>query len=608
MDMSLSENKKFLEGKEFFDEKKFTQAIVCFREAKNEEPDNMIFSYYELLCDIYHNAKSFDYDAFNRFAAFLNEIFKINENLLNNEAFVKVVLYDAYFISKTQYQITIDKHDNALSRTAFRILGMRLIDTLYGFLNFLKKKNIADLVKNRTARCQRTEQSLIDILDLGVKACVKFSQPYLDAKGNLDVMREDIFGKTIKIYIDFVEFAKKCNEQYNELVHSADYITPLDFAQNVLQTVKTYNDLNRSNAVNHYSITGETLKFLNKECKAALSYAYNVCFRVLGGIESNAERAKLMEVCIPLALELLMPRFYISGAGRTEVMHRDYHNIRQIADIAALFLTSVSKEAKKNTKKTLEKFYRRSFESSFMHFKKVSEEYGDRLFGKKLLDRLEKAEKKKEARKEKEKQRKKPYVVGKEIEKGLSRKEIELNDYKYYKEFLYKLACFSFVASVELILYVFHNVKFRKKLVKLCKKVCEEFLFLENYYITKIEQDPKYRHVVKMFAMLDDESVIVNEESILQGDVGKLFMAKELGYVENPKKLSNKNNNVLMKDESMEIGTNENKIAIDDETSENLKIINGEEKMELNNPKFNLFNFSLTFEEDTPETNPLDLL
>jgi len=579
--MNLSENKNYLEGKDFFDERKFTQAIVCFREAKKEEPSNVIFSYYEMLCDIYSSAKSFDYDAFSQFAFFLSEAIRANEDLLQNEAFLRIALYDAYFISKTQYSVIIDKYDNSLSRTSFRILGTRLIDTLYALMNFIKKMKVAELVKGREVRCEKTELAIVDIVDLGVKACVKFSSPYLDGKGNLDVMREDVFDKTLKIYSEFVEFAKDFNNgQYNELMHSVDYVTPLDFCKNVAETVRTYNHLNSHNSVNHYSITGETLKFLNKECKAAISYAYNVCFRVLGGIESNADRAKLFEVSIPLAFELITPRFYMSGAGRIEVMERDYHNIRQIADIAALFLASVSKEVKKKTKKSVEKFYRKNFESTHKHFQAVSKEYGEKLFGKKLLDRLEKAEKKKEERREKERNRKKPYAVGKILNKGLSQKEIELNDYKYYKDFLYRLACFSFVASVELVLYVFHDVKFRKKLVKLCKKICEEFLFLENYFVTKIEEDPKYRHVVKMFAILDDESVIVHEESVLQGDVEKLFMAEYMGYIQKPERIDVEKNKILRTSDSMEIAEKESKVEI--ETAEkNIEIGERESHQEL---------------------------
>jgi len=162
----------------------------------------------------------------------------------------------------------------------------------------------------------------------------------------------------------------------------------------------------------------------------------------------------------------------------------------------------------------------------------VSEEYSDKLFGKKLIDKFEKSEKKREKRLGKIKDK----DIGKSIKRGLSRSEIELNNYKYYKEFLYRLACFSFVSSVEIVLYVFHDVKYRKKLVKLCKKICEEFLFLENYFITKIEEDEKYKQIIKMFAVLDDESVIIHEESILSGNADKMFLAEELGYVKKPEK------------------------------------------------------------------------
>lgn len=447
-------------AQEYFQNTDFREANKHFQQVIFLNKNDYLAEYYKNLCDIYENELK---DDFNLPQSITNS-FKISIEKLS---FSQVKIADKMnFLSTslTQLHILLSNHFNKICE---KFEKTELWDELReSSLNIAVNLNELILIDKELLMTYdvNISKALINISDLAICGCQKIVQPHLQNK-HLNLPTDYEYNKAKTLYNNFYYYAISLDPNYNFNNYKPDYNTNLLYNENVISELNKYNIENKNNEKKYLSTIGTQLDTVVNECKMAIKYSYNTCFKGLYLQKNEQSRIALINESIAFCFETIKPRISIANEKKVDILVMKVSALEELTKYLNAFLFDFSEYSKHLTNDYLNKFYDEILEMVKLYFSIVYNSYN------KFVNKL---------------------------------KELQNNEFRYYKNFLYQIVCCSSLALKEVVEYDQHKLNDRIKLLKLGKQVAEEFLLLTDYKIEELEQSNKYSDILHIFNALDD--------------------------------------------------------------------------------------------------------
>ncbi len=445
-----TEAREFAAGKDYFVNTEFLSASEHFKKALAANANSYLSLYFIMLCDIYLNESSPDYDvtahAVDTVRESLSLMIKANVKINDRLNFITAVLTELKIIIVNRLR----SHDKVyeFDSVAYRRAE---IDELQTLLPLFKIDGETLMTYSPNVRAV-----LIEIADTAIAVCHKAVQTVAVGE-ELYSPTEFEYNRLVSLNSDFGFFAQSLDADYDVKKY-----TP-DFTQNELLNDKVNSRLDKFDAAEKaYAkkrLINDAKEYENimEECGKALDFTYLNCFRSLCDPKFD-KRKQLLEDGIAFLYRLLTPRVSLADKKKAEFGVLKFFEISEKCALLTKFL---------NDSAEFGTFARDSLNVFYVTLCDIAETY--------MLPEFERNTKNVNKLKE-------------------SRGE----ELKLYERFLFEAACAASPSLFDLVPFG-ERKGARAKLVKFVKKVSEEFLMLRDYRIEEIDRSNVYRPILDIY-------------------------------------------------------------------------------------------------------------
>lgn len=465
----VAENEEYNLAQQYFLNTDFREAGAHFAKALQFNRNNYLADYYERLCNIYENETKDDYNLPQKLvAAIISSITKMQNsqaNLSNKLEFVSTLLNQTYILLSGHFNEVYETYEKAEKWDELREKCLNIASEIKGIT--IIDKELLMVYDESIAK------SLISISDLCICACQKIVTPHMLQNSKLDLPTDYEHDKSKNLFTMFNFYATSLDKNYNFNTYKPDYTGNLLYNENVITKLNRYNTENKSNEKKFLSASGSNLSELISGCSVALKYSYYTCFKGLVNVKNDPSRIALVNESISFCLEALKPRISIGEEKKVNININNFEKAAEIAYYLNAFVADFSDYNKRLAADYLNKFYDELGESIKLYFSVVYNNYN------KYVNKI---------------------------------KELQNNEFKYYKNFLYQIVCSCALALKEIVSFDQHKLGNRIKILKLGKQVAEEFFLLCDYKIEDIERSVKYKDILDIFNAFDDNIKVLTEK------------------------------------------------------------------------------------------------
>lgn len=453
-------NIEFQTGRGHLDERDFPAAAECFKKALRFNPNNYMAEYYSGLCEISENAEKEDFSVPKTLCKmFVSSLIKADNSQLEPSqkiGFVTTLLSEIYVSLFGYFNDISERFENNDYQKLFRakaidfVAAVREIISLDASLLCLSEKSVAVSFK--------------DIIDLAIDVCFHATHSFADGFDSVNTPSDEDFVKVRDNYEDFIAFQKALDKKY-KCPHKINFDDNITCNKEVIALIEKYYDLNRGNKKARLSITGEFLDNMVRQCMTAVRLTYFTCVRNIGVVKSDNVRNDLINQAISIGLEIMMPRLYMDGRHRVSAIVKNMQQMRTVTEFLDLMADSLSDGAKKTAGDAFKDFYGDVHETVKMHYENVNREY------EKIINKLKRAQN---------------------------------EEFVHYLGFLNDMATACASALVKITVFTRYKTKSRITCLKLCRRICEEFLLLTDYRIESIEKS-RFKDIISIYGALDGD-------------------------------------------------------------------------------------------------------
>lgn len=447
-----TEGREFAAGKDYFVNTEFMSAREHFSKALAANGNSYLSQYFVLLCDIYLNEGTENYDvmanAVNAVLTPLELMKRSNVSAINDKLnFVVAVLSEIKIIVLNRLRA----HDKLfeLDITSYRKNELSDLQTLLKLF-----KTDGETLMTYSPQVQSV---LGEIADYSVAVCHKAVQTV--------AVGEELYGPTEYEYNrftslngDFGYYATQFIADYDAKKYTPDF-TQCDLLNDkVMSRFIKFDAKNKAFAKKH--IIGDIVEYddILEECGKALEFTYRNCFRSLCD-KTYAKRGTLLKDGLQLLYRMLTPRIIVTEDKKTEIRAGKFADLSEKCGMLSLFLTDES-AFDTFARDSLKKYYEELCDIIEQHFIGEFDKYT------KSINKL------KDARGE---------------------------EFKRYEKLLFETAKATACALAEYVTFTAFKDKNRIKLVNYCKQAAEEFLMLHDYKVDEIDRSNVYRPILDIY-------------------------------------------------------------------------------------------------------------
>lgn len=454
-----TEAREFASGKDYFVNTEFLSASEHFKKALNANGNSYLSLYFVMLCDIYLNETSPEYDvmahAVDTVRESLSLMTRANVKINDRLNFITAVLTELKIIIVNRLR----SHDKVyeLDSVAYRRAEIAELQTL---LQLFKIDGEMLMTYSPNVRAV-----LIEIADTAIAVCHKAVQTV--AVGEELYSPTDFeYNRLVSLNGDFGFFAQSFDSDYDVKKYTPDFTQNMLLNDKVKSRFDKFDAAEKAYAKKHLINDVKAYASITEECVKALDFTYRSCFRSLCD-SKFAKRKQLLEEGIVFLYRLLMPRVSLSDKKKPEYGVLKYYEVSDKCAMLTKFLADASAFGE-FAADSLNGFYSALNDVAEMYMQPEFERYT------KTVNKL---------------------------------KEIRGEEFKYYERFLFDAAC-AVSPSLYALVPFGERKGVRAKLVKFCKKVSEEFLMLRDYRIDEIDGSNVYRPILDIYNAVMKESEV----------------------------------------------------------------------------------------------------
>lgn len=441
---------EFTTGKDYFVNTEFLIASEHFKKALKANANSYLSLYFAMLCETYLNEAAKDYDVMAQAVATVKEpldvMARANINVDERLKFITSILAEIKIIIINRLR----KHDELfdVDPTSYRKEEIKDLQTL---LQLFKTDDELLMTYSPAVRAV-----LIDIADTAIAICHKAVQT-VAVGGDLFSPTGYEYNRLLSLNNDFCYFAQSFDPEYDVKKYTPDFTQNNLLNEKVQSRFEKYNAENRAYIKKHLVHSLVEYDSILEECDKALTFTHLSCFRSMCDPKFE-ERQKLLLDGLEFLYKLLTPRVMLNDSKKPVINVNKYYYISGKCAILTEFLKDVA--TFNDPDETLRNFYE--------EICTIVEIY--------MLPEFEKNTK----------------VINKI-------KEVKGEAYSRYERFLYELACATSPALTELVNFGENTKGPRARLIKYCKKACEDFLMLRDYRIEEIEQSNVFSPILNIY-------------------------------------------------------------------------------------------------------------
>lgn len=438
-------------AKDYFKNTEFLTAMLHFEKVLTYNANSYIAKYFMQLCDIYLNEETPGYDVIEHTVQAISTslllMSRSTSTIGDKFNFIYAMLTETKIIICNKLKSHSDLYAEDISKFRTTIIfELKALEPLF--------KIDGELMMTYT---REVSGVLMEICDIAILLCHQAVQSTI--VGDMLLAPTDFEYKTLATFNNsFSYFANMLDADYDIKKY-----TP-DFSQNNLLNDKVMNALikfdanNKSRSKRFIISEPEQYNEIIDECKLALNLTYDNCFKSLCD-PSYVKRIVLLKDGLQLLFRLLKPRVIVSDKKRVSITIGKFVEIADLFGMLDEFVRALS-EYDNTVNDLLHDFYQELCD--------IFDDYFDSEYDKftKFVNKL---------------------------------KDLRDENYEYYKNFLFDSVCSLAVSLNKFVKSAPTKDRCRQKLVKLCKRACEEFLLLCDYKIDEIDQSNFYRPLLNIY-------------------------------------------------------------------------------------------------------------
>lgn len=448
---SATEASEFAAGKDYFINTEFLSAREHFKKALDANKNSYLSQYFVLLCDIYLNESSPDYDAMdgvvNAIQTPLTPMTRANVKVNDRLNFIYAMLTETKIIIINRLR----SHDKLFDLDIAKY-RKNVLNDLQTLLRLFKIDG--ELLMTYAPQIGAI---LAEVADTAVAVCHKAVQTVAVGE-ELFSPTEFEYNRLLSLNNDFCFFVASFVPDYDVKKYTPDFTQNNLLNEKVASRFEKFDIKNKPNAKRYTICDPSEYEDILAECEKALSFTDKSCFGSL--CDPNfGKRQELLKDGLRFLYRLLTPRVSVSDKKRVEFKLGKFYDISDRCAQLTKFLRDAD-AVDAFARDSLRDYYAKLCDIMDMYYVAEYERYT------KSIDKL---------------------------------KDSKGDDYKYYERFLFETACSTASALGAYVGFAAHKDKTRAKLVKFCKQAAEEFLMLRDYHIDEIDQSNVYRPILDIY-------------------------------------------------------------------------------------------------------------
>ncbi len=445
-------------AKSFFLNGDFVNARNHFQKALDANKNSYSAQYFVSLCGIYINETKPDFDVIGHIVEMIRNaaltLSRTTVAVSDKHKFIVAMLAETKIIIMRRLNARSDLFNNNIDE-----YRKATIEDLKQLLNLFKLDG--ELIMSFSPEVAK---ALAELADYSVKICYKAVQTVLVGE-DLHAPDDSEYKQLTSLCNDFCFFAHSFDSSFDSKEYSPDFTQNYNLNDKILSRLKTFDIMNKASTKKKNTITNiDEYESILKECDKALRFTYLNCYKSMCSRQVR-QHAKLFFNGFEMLYRLLLPRVVAVDKKRVEIRVPKFVDIVDYCDMLTRFLVD-SYEIDANIGISLHEYYEKLLEIVTTYF--VPE-----------FDRLDKS-----------------------INKI---KEIKNDEYYAYQKLLFDCACCCAPALNKYVDFSAETDKTRLKLVKICKRVTDDFLLLSEFRIDELEQSNFYRPILQISTAVTDE-------------------------------------------------------------------------------------------------------
>ncbi len=436
----------------------YVRAADHFKRAYEANKNSYTAQYYLALCEIYKNIADSAYNVMGRVVDMVRSslitMSRANVAVTDKFAFITTMLSEI----KTIITRRLNARDGLFESDidAYRKVS---ISDLTDLINLFKIDR--ELIMSFAPQ---VAAAMTELADCAIKVCYKSVQTVM-VGDKLYTPNDADYKRIMSLCNEYCFFAHSFDPAFDTKEYSPDFTPNYVYNDKVLRRFKKFDEANQINAKKHLiSNIGEYENIL-EECKRALEFTYLNCYRSMCSRQVK-QHSQLFFNGFELLFRLMTPRVVAADKKRVEIRVEKFADTVDRCDILTRFLVDAY-ELDPGIGGSLHAFYEKLYSIVSMYY----------------LPEFDK--------------------LSKNINKIM---EIRGDEYFAYQKLLFDCACCCAPALRKYVDFSAEPDKTRNKLVKICKRVTDDFLLLSNFRIDELEQSNFYRPILQITTAVMDET------------------------------------------------------------------------------------------------------